>query len=138
MVLLLGELLFGLGKVSLLWGSIDVQITINPGFVPWAMQKCRPYRAPLRLPYLFITLMCLSCLSFMQIGYTLAGQMKCLRSHRSEIKIGTREQISSAYFDLLQFILGYLWLRDSHGKTNMPLADPPPKAPISWLPATLQ
>ena len=61
-----------------------------------------------------------------------------LRSHRSEIKIGTREQISSAYCDLLQFILGYPWLRDSHGKTNMPLAEPPPKAPISWLPATLQ
>ena len=120
------------------WGSIDVPITINPGLAPWAMQEYRPYRAPLRLPYHFITLMCLSCLSFMQIGYTLAGQMKCLRSHRSEIKIGTRDLLSSAYFDLLQFILGYLWLRDSHGKTNMPLADPPPKAPISWLPATLQ
>ena len=78
MVLLLGELLFGLGKVSLLWGSIDVPITINPGLAPWAMQEYRPYRAPLRLPYLFITLMCLSYLSFMQIGYTLAGANEML------------------------------------------------------------
>ena len=34
--------------------------TINPGLAPWAMQEYRPYRAPLRLPYLFIILMCLS------------------------------------------------------------------------------
>ena len=78
MVLLLGELLFWLGKVPPLWGSIDVQITINPGLAPWAMQEYRPYRAPLRLPYLFITLMCLSYLSPMQIVYTLAGANEML------------------------------------------------------------
>ena len=60
------------------WGSIDVPITINPGLAPWAMQEYRPYRAPLRLPYLFITLMCLSYLSPMQIVYTLAGANEML------------------------------------------------------------
>ena len=30
---------------------------INPGLAPWAMQKYRPYRAPLRLPYHFTILM---------------------------------------------------------------------------------
>ena len=103
MVLLLGELLFWLGKVPLLRSSRKCVEINNPGLAPWAMQEYRPYMAPLRLPYLFIILMCLPCLS----GIPLLGQMKCLRSHRSEIKIGTREQISSAYFDLLQFILGY-------------------------------
>ena len=44
-----------------LWGSINVPITINPGLAPWAMQEYRPYRAPLRLPYLFIILMRLPC-----------------------------------------------------------------------------
>ena len=44
-----------------LWGSINVPITINPGLAPWAMQEYRPYRAPLRLPYHFIILMCLPC-----------------------------------------------------------------------------
>ena len=78
MVLLLGELLFGLGKVPLLKGLKKCMETNNPGLVPWAMQECRPYRAPLRLPYLFITLMCLSYLSFMQIGYTLAGANEML------------------------------------------------------------
>ena len=34
---------------------------INPGLAPWAMQEYRPYRAPLRLPYLFIILMWLPC-----------------------------------------------------------------------------
>ena len=34
---------------------------INPGLAPWAMQEYRPYRAPLRLPYLFIILMRLPC-----------------------------------------------------------------------------
>ena len=34
---------------------------INPGLAPWAMQEYRPYRAPLRLPHLFIILMRLPC-----------------------------------------------------------------------------
>ncbi len=25
----------------------------NPGLAPWAMQECRPFRAPIRLPYHF-------------------------------------------------------------------------------------
>ena len=35
----------------------------NPGLTPWAMQEYRPYRAPLRLPYHFIILMCLPCIT---------------------------------------------------------------------------
>lgn len=70
MVLLLEELLFGLGRISPRWGS----------FTPTAQS---------------LTLMCLPCLS----GIPLLGQMKYLRSLRYKRKIGTREQISSAYFD---------------------------------------
>ena len=33
----------------------------NPGLAPWAVQEYRPYRAPLRLPYLFSILVRLPC-----------------------------------------------------------------------------
>ena len=41
---------------------------INPGLAPWAMQEYRPYRALLRLPYLFIILMRLPCFVYKYLG----------------------------------------------------------------------
>ena len=41
---------------------------INPGLAPWAMKEYRPCRAPLRLPYRFITLMRLPCSIYEYLG----------------------------------------------------------------------
>ena len=48
---------------------------INPGLAPWAMQKYRPYRAPLRLPYHFIILMRLPWHIFNEWAIQYIGQI---------------------------------------------------------------
>ena len=52
-VSIVGHLLWGCAAPTGLKECVSMP---NPGLAPWAMNKYRPYRAPLRLPYQYTLL----------------------------------------------------------------------------------